>query len=82
VKQKLADASADRNERPYTKQQHSHIDYDATVSVADKTVTDPVCGVTVNPATTPHRHLDKTYVRRIVDVRARDSRTPPCDYWQ
>jgi Cu+-exporting ATPase len=63
VNQKLADPSADRNERPQAKQQHSHIDHDATASVANKTVTDPVCGMAVNLATTPHRHqhLDKTY---------------------
>ena len=63
VNQKLADPSADRNERPHATQHHSHTDHDATASVADKTVTDPVCGMTVNPATTPHRHQhqDNTY---------------------
>ena len=63
VNQKLADASADRNERSHGTQHRSQTDHNATAPVADKTATDPVCGMTVNSATTPHhyQHQDSTY---------------------
>ncbi|HEX7564743.1 MAG TPA: heavy metal translocating P-type ATPase [Bradyrhizobium sp.] len=37
--------------------------HDTPATVLDKTVTDPVCGMTVDPATTPHRyqHQKRTY---------------------
>src|SRR5664279_4487154 len=60
--QKLADVSADRMRQPAN--QHSgRTSHGSTATVLDETVTDPVCGMTVDPATTPHRyqHQKHTY---------------------
>ena len=60
--QKLADTSAERMRRP-TNQHPSRTSHGSTATVLDKTVTDPVCGMTVDPATTPYRYQyqDRTY---------------------
>ncbi len=60
--QKLADTSAERMRRP-TNQYPSRTSHGSSATVLDKTVTDPVCGMTVDPATTPHRyqHQKRTY---------------------
>jgi P-type Cu+ transporter len=63
VDQKPADVTADMDKWQQANQHHSHTNYGAAASVADQTVTDPVCGMTVDPATTLHRYhyQDRTY---------------------
>ena len=62
VDQKLANVSADRMRQP-ANQHPGRTGHDTPATVLDKTVTDPVCGMTVDPATTPHRyqHQKRTY---------------------
>ena len=50
VDQKPADVSTDRDKREHTNRHRSRTN--STASVADKTVTDPVCGMTVDPPAT------------------------------
>jgi len=63
VDQKPADVSADRDKRRLANQHPDRASHGSTTSGADKSETDPVCGMTVNPATTLHRHQhrDHTY---------------------
>jgi Cu+-exporting ATPase len=63
VDQKPADASADRDKRQLANQHPIRASCGSTASVADKSETDPVCGMTVNPATTPrhYQHQDRSY---------------------
>jgi YHS domain-containing protein len=62
VDQKLANVSADRMRQP-ANQHPGRTGHGSRATVLDETVTDPVCGMTVDPATTPHRyqHQKRTY---------------------
>ena len=62
VEQMPIDVSADRA-RQDAHEHHNRNDNASTTSVPDKTVTDPVCGMTVDPATTPHHYhyRDRAY---------------------
>jgi hypothetical protein len=50
VDQKPADVSADRDKRQLADQHPIRASRGSTASVADKSETDPVCGMIVNPA--------------------------------
>src|SRR5664279_5050148 len=60
--QKLANVSADRMRQP-ANQHPGRTGHGSRATVLDETVTDPVCGMTVDPATTPHlyQHQKRTY---------------------
>jgi Cu+-exporting ATPase len=62
VKQNLADVSVDRMRQP-AGQHPNRTGSGPSATVLDKTFTDPVCGMTVDPAKTPHlyQHQKRTY---------------------
>ena len=78
VKQMPVDLSPDRNTRQQANQHHNRDDNASTTSFADRTVTDPVCGMTVDPATTPHHHqyLDRTFYFCSAGCQAKFSADP------
>jgi Cu+-exporting ATPase len=56
--QKLADVVPDHMRQP-ANQHPGRTGHGSTATVLDETVTDPVCGMTVDPATTPHFYQQK-----------------------
>ena len=74
---KLADVSADRMRQPAS-QHPDRTGHCSTATVLDEIVTDPVCGMTVDPATTPHRyqHQKRTYYLCSANCRTKFAADP------